>query len=289
MKKFIGTGVAVITPFKADFQIDYNALSRIIANLLQNGIDYLVVLGSTAEAATINPDEKKELMAFFVRETQGKVPLVLGLGGNNTRKVVDEIQQTDGAGFDAILSVVPSYNKPSQEGIYQHFKSISLASPLPVIVYNVPGRTGINMRPDTVLRLANDFNNIIGIKEAAGDMVQILELIKNKPDDFLVISGDDMLALPITLAGGAGVISVIAQALPKDFSSMIRLGLKGQVSEAFALQYQMMEAIDLIFEEGNPTGIKAMLYEQSFCDNVLRLPLVKASESLQNRIAHFIK
>lgn len=288
MKKFIGTGVAVITPFKKDKSVDFDALTKIINRLLNNGIEYLIVLGSTAEAATLNNNEKEAIRNHFIKTVKGRVPLVVGIGGNDTSQVVVEIQQTDLTGFDAILSVSPSYNKPSQEGIYQHFKAISEVSPLPIIMYNVPGRTGKNMEPNTVVRLANDFKNLIGIKEAAGEMPQILELIHKKPKEFLIISGDDMLALPLTLAGGVGVISVIAQGLPKDFSDMIRLGLQGKPAEAFALHYKLMESIDLIFEEGNPTGIKAMLYRQGFCENELRLPLVPATKALQSKINDFL-
>ncbi len=256
--------------------------------MLDNGIDYLIVLGSTAEAATLNEAEKGNVRKHFVAVVKGRVPLVVGIGGNDTLKVVSEIRTTELSGFQAILSVSPSYNKPSQEGIYQHFKAISEASPLPVIMYNVPGRTGKNMDPDTVVTLARDFENLIGIKEAAGDMPQILELIHKKPKDFLVISGDDMLALPLVLAGGAGVISVIAQGMPNEFSSLIRLGLEGKPQEAFEIHYAVMDAIDLIFEEGNPTGIKALLFEQGYCENVLRLPLVKATENLQYKLINFL-
>ncbi|HHB52783.1 MAG TPA: 4-hydroxy-tetrahydrodipicolinate synthase, partial [Saprospiraceae bacterium] len=199
------------------------------------------------------------------------------------------IKATDLTGYQAILSVSPSYNKPSQEGIYRHFKAVAEASPLPIILYNVPGRTGINMMPETVIRLAQDFDSIIGIKEAAGDIVQALSLIQKKPDNFLIISGDDMIALPMTLAGGAGVISVIAQGLPSDFSSMIRLGLKGEASKAYTIQYRLMDSIDLIFEEGNPTGIKELLRQQNYCSNKVRLPLVEATKTLQNRIQLFLK
>jgi len=289
MNKFIGTGVAVITPFKKDRSIDYTALTKIINRLLENGIDYLIVLGSTAEAATLSEVEKEKVRKHFIETVKGRVPLVVGIGGNDTAAVVSEIKTTNLSGFDAILSVSPSYNKPSQEGIYQHFKAIAKESPLPVIMYNVPGRTGKNMEPRIVVRLANDFKNLIGIKEAAGEMPQILELIRKKPKDFLIISGDDMLALPLVLAGGVGVISVIAQGLPKEFSSLIRLGLEGKPNEAFKIHYDIMESIDLIFKEGNPTGIKAMLFEQGYCENVLRLPLVAATESLQGEIKLFLK
>jgi len=289
MRQFVGTGVALITPFKKDKSVDFNALTNLINFQIEKGIDYLVVMGSTGEAATLSFDEKAFIRNHFVKVVAGRIPLVIGIGGNNTVQVVSEIQETDLKGYEAILSVSPSYNKPSQEGIYQHYKAISEASPLPIIMYNVPSRTGQNMESATVIRLATDFSNLIGIKEAAGTMPQILELIHKKPKDFLVISGDDLLALPLTLAGGAGVISVIAQALPSDFSKMIRLGLEGNVKEAFSIHYKVMESIDLIFEEGNPTGIKAMLHEQNYCEDVVRLPLVDATDSLHKRIKIFLQ
>ncbi len=289
MAKFIGTGVALITPFKQDKSIDFDALTKLINYQIDNGVDYFVVMGSTGEAVTLAFEEKALIRKHFITIVAGRIPLVIGIGGNNTAQVVTELQETNLNGFDAILSVSPSYNKPSQEGIYQHFKAISEASPLPVIMYNVPSRTGKNMESDTVVSLAKDFSNLIGIKEAAGTMSQILELIHKKPKNFLVISGDDLLALPLTLAGGAGVISVIAQGLPKEFSKMIQLGLEGKSNKAFAIHYKVMDSIDLIFEEGNPTGIKAMLTEQDFCENYVRLPLVEATESLQNRIKRFLQ
>ena len=222
MSKFKGTGVAVITPFHSDLSVDFESLTRIINHLIQNGIEYLVALGSTAEAATLTDAEKTQIAAHFVSVNNGRVPLVIGIGGNHTQALIEELQSRDLTGFDAVLSVSPAYNKPSQEGLYQHFKALAAASPIPIILYNVPGRTAKNMEPKTVVRLAQDFKNIIGIKEAAGDMAQSLELLRTKPDDFDIISGDDMLALPMTLAGGAGVISVIGQGLPRAFSDAIR-------------------------------------------------------------------
>lgn len=281
---FKGTAVAVITPFKKDKSVDFNALTNIINNQIEQGVDYLVVLGSTAEAATLSSAEKEQIQKHFIKVNANRVPLVLGIGGNDTQQVIHEINTTDLSDFDAILSVSPSYNKPSQEGIYQHYKALSKTAPIPIILYNVPSRTGQNMQPDTVIRLANDFENIIGVKEAAGTMPQILELIRRKPKDFLVISGDDLLALSLCLAGGSGVISVIAQGYPSDFSKMIKLGLEGNSNDSFPIHYKHMNAIDLIFEEGNPTGIKALLSKQGFCENELRLPLVKATASLQNKI-----
>lgn len=289
MNSFIGTGVAVVTPFLQNGQVDYEALTRIINHLIKQKIDYLVALGSTAEAATLSEEEKNKIASHFVRVTQQRVPLVIGVGGNNTQAVVEELKTKDFTGFQAILSVSPAYNKPSQEGLYQHFKAIAEASPLPIILYNVPSRTGKNVEPKTVIRLAQDFSNIIGIKEAAGDMTQAMELIRTKPKDFLIISGDDMIALPMTLAGGSGVISVVAQGLPKDFGDLIRLGLTGKSKEAFDLQYRLMPSINFIFEEGNPTGIKEMMYQQGLCQNILRLPLVPATENLSTKIKLFLQ
>ena len=288
MKGFIGTGVALVTPFFEDKSIDFNSLTKIINFQIENKVDYLVCLGSTAEAATLTKDEKEAIRRHVVEVVDTRVPLVVGVGGNDTAAILKELNETDFTGFDAILSVSPAYNKPSQEGIYQHFKAISEHSPLPVILYNVPSRTGSNVLPETVLKLANDFKNIIGIKEAAGSMPQILKLIQHKPEAFLIISGDDLLALPLTLAGGAGVISVMAQALPKDFSEMIQLGLQAKPKQAFDLHYKMMDAIDLIFREGNPIGIKAMLHLLGYGEKYVRLPLVAATEELTENLNRFI-
>ncbi len=259
MEQFRGTGVALITPFTSNDEIDFEALERLVNYQVDNGIDYLVVLGTTGETATLSKNEKDLIKAKVLEVNNGRLPVVLGLGGNNTRSLVEELEQDNFDGFSAILSVSPYYNKPSQEGIYQHFKMIAEASPVPVILYNVPPRTGSNMTPATVMRLANDCKNIIGIKEAAGDFEQVLELIKSKPADFLVISGEDKLALPLVLAGGAGVISVIGQGLPAAFSEMIRLGQASACDEAYETYYRLSESIDLIFAEGNPSGIKSML------------------------------
>ena len=226
MQSLIGTGVALVTPFREDFSIDSEALKRIVNFSIDGGVEYLVILGTTAENAALSNEEANFVIQTVVETNKGRLPLVLGLGGNNTAKIVEELQTRDFSQFAAILSVSPYYNKPTQEGIYQHFKAIAEVSPIPVILYNVPSRTGVNMLPSTVLRLACDFKNIIGIKEAAGDMIQAMKLIKDKPKDFLVISGDDMIALPMVLAGGVGVISVIGQGFPKEFSEMIRLGAK---------------------------------------------------------------
>lgn len=288
MKELLGTGVALVTPFNADKSVDFEGLKRLVNFQIENGVNYLVVLGTTGEPATLNAQEKQQVKQAVIEANNGRIPLVIGIGGNNTMNVVEEIKTSDLSAFCAILSVSPYYNKPSQEGIYQHFKAISEASPLPIIIYNVPGRTGRNFEPKTVLRLANDFENIVAVKEAAGDMVQALRLLQHKPADFMVISGDDMIALPMTLAGGAGVISVIAQALPKDFSAMIQKGLDGDIEGANQLQYKVMDSIDYIFEECNPSGIKAMLQQLNICSNQVRLPLVEASYDLQQKINNFV-
>lgn len=289
MQSLIGTGVALITPFKKDFSVDTEALKAIVNYQIDNGIDYLVVLGTTAESATLSSDEKELVIKTIVETNNGRLPLVLGVGGNNTHKVVEELKSRDFSAFDAILSVSPYYNKPTQEGIYQHFKAVAEASPIPVILYNVPGRTASNMLPSTVIRLANDFQNIVGIKEAAGDIVQAMKLIQNKPKDFLVISGDDMITLPMVLAGGAGVISVIAEGFPKKFSDMVRLGLNKRVDEAYKLHYLLADSIDMIFEQGNPAGIKEIFKSLGLAENTVRLPLVNVDENLSNRIQLFVE
>ncbi|MGL2986265.1 4-hydroxy-tetrahydrodipicolinate synthase [Flavobacterium sp. RSSA_27] len=289
MQSLIGTGVALVTPFKTDFSVDVEALKSIVNFSIENGIEYLVVMGTTAENATLSAEEKELVIATVVETNNGRIPLVLGVGGNNTMQVVAELQTRNLSAFDAILSVSPYYNKPTQEGIYQHFKAISEASPIPVILYNVPGRTSSNMLPSTVLRLANDFSNIIGIKEAAGDLVQAMKIIQHKPKDFMVISGDDMIALPMVLAGGAGVISVIGQGFPKEFSEMIRLGLNKKVDAAFEVQYKIADSIDMIFEQGNPAGIKEVFKALGIAENVVRLPLVSVDDSLSERIFEFVK
>ena len=288
MKQLLGTGVALVTPFNADKSVDFEGLKRLVNFQIENGVNYLVVLGTTGEPATLTAQEKEQVKQTVIEANNGRLPLVIGIGGNNTMNVVEEIKSSDLSAFCAILSVSPYYNKPSQEGIYQHFKAISEASPLPIIIYNVPGRTGRNFEPKTVLRLANDFENIVAVKEAAGDMVQALRILQHKPADFMVISGDDMIALPMTLAGGVGVISVIAQALPKDFSAMIQKGLDGDIKGANQLQYKVMDSIDYIFEECNPSGIKAMLQQLNICSNQVRLPLVEASYDLQQKINNFV-
>ncbi|BCY29502.1 4-hydroxy-tetrahydrodipicolinate synthase [Flavobacterium okayamense] len=289
MQKFIGTGVALVTPFKKDCSVDVDALKRIVDYVTEGGVEYLVVLGTTAESATLSNEEKEIVIKTIVEANNKRLPLVLGVGGNNTAKVIEELKTRDLSAFDAILSVSPYYNKPTQEGIYQHFKAVAEASPLPVILYNVPGRTASNMLPATVIRLANDFENVIAIKEAAGDIVQAMKLIQNKPKGFLVISGDDMITLPMVLAGGAGVISVIGEGFPKEFSEMVRLGLQRKVDEAYALHYKLADSIDMIFEQGNPGGIKEVFKSLGLSENTVRLPLVNVNEDLANRLNNFTK
>ena len=274
--------------FKEDFSIDTEALERIVNFSIDGGVEYLVVLGTTAENATLTNEELEFVIKTIIEVNKGRLPLVLGVGGNSTSKVVEELKTRDLSPFVAILSISPYYNKPTQEGIYQHFKAVAEASPIPVILYNVPSRTGSNVQPATVIRLANDFKNIVAIKEAAGDMVQAMQLLKNRPKDFLVISGDDMIALPMVLAGGSGVISVIGQGFPKEFSEMIRLGLNRKVDEAFKLHYLLSDCIDMIFEQGNPAGIKQVFQSLGIASNTVRLPLVSVDESLATRIDQFV-
>lgn len=288
MKEFIGTGVALVTPFKNDLSVDFDALKNIVNFNIENGTNYLVIMGTTGESVTISKSEKQDIIDVISETNKGRLPLVLGIGGNNTVEVINEIKNTDLSNISALLSVSPYYSKPTQEGIYQHFKAIADVSPIPIILYNVPGRTSKNMLPETTIRLAKDFSNIIAVKEAGNSTQQYLELLKNKPDDFLVISGDDDLALGIVLAGGAGVISVLGQAFPKDFSKMIALGLEGKVKEAYKLHYNFMDIMSMIFEENNPAGIKAVFNDLNLCDDTVRLPLVKASDDLKRRINTYI-
>jgi len=289
MQSFVGTGVALVTPFKKDFSVDTEALVRIVNFVIDGGVEYLVVLGTTGEPATLTNDEKELVIKTIVEANKGRLPLVLGVGGNNTAQVVEELKTRDFSDFSAILSVSPYYNKPTQEGIYQHFSAIAKASPVPVILYNVPGRTASNVLPSTVIRLANDFKNVIAIKEAAGDIVQAMKLIQTKPKDFLVISGDDMVTLPMVLAGGAGVISVIGEGFPKQFSEMVRLGLERRVDEAYELHYQIADSIDMIFEQGNPAGIKEVHKALGLSENTVRLPLVSVNQDLSDRITEFTR
>ncbi len=289
MQAFVGTGVALVTPFKKGGSVDTAALERIVEHNINGKVEYLVVLGTTAEAATLTPAEKQLVKETVIRITNKRVPLVLGIGGNCTADVVEQLLTENLEGFQAVLSVSPYYNKPTQEGIYQHFKMVAANSPLPVIIYNVPGRTASNILPATTLRLANDFKNIIGIKEAAGDIVQAMEIIRNKPEGFLVISGDDIITLPMILAGGAGVISVIGEAFPEAFSEMVRLGLQRKVDQAYEIHYRLTESIQMIFEQGNPAGVKEIFKTLGIAENTVRLPLVNVNEDLASRIEKFTR
>lgn len=289
MTKFIGTGVALVTPFKADLSIDFDALEQLVKYNIENGTEYLVISGTTGESVTVTTHEKRELVEFIAKVNNKRVPLVLGVGGNNTSAIVDEIKTSDLSAVDAILSVSPYYSKPTQEGIYQHFKAIAEISPKPIILYNVPGRTSSNMLPETTVRLANDFDNIIAVKEAGNNVHQYLELLRTKPEDFLIISGDDDLALGVVLAGGSGVISVIGQALPKEFSEMIRQGIVGNAKEAYKTHFKLMPITRMIFSENNPSGIKAVLSGLGISKPHVRLPLVEATDRLKNDIVSALK
>ena len=282
MKRISGTGVALITPFNEDKTIDYTSLDKLLNKVIKGGIDFLVVLGTTGEATSINESEKKELINFIVKLNNKRLPLVLGIGGNNTNKLIKEINNTDLSDFDAILSVTPYYNKPSQKGLYHHYAEISKSSPIPIILYNVPSRTGINMSPETTIQLANDFKNIISIKEASGDINQIKYILKNKPKNFDVLSGDDGLTLEIIQNGGTGVISVIGQSNPEEFSSLVKFALNGKLSDAKILHDKLYGLYHYLYSEGNPSGVKAFLSLQGVCKNYLRLPLVPISSELFN-------
>jgi len=288
MKELIGTGVALITPFDDQGAIDFDALSGLVNFQIEQGINYLVVLGTTAESVTLNKTEKQAVLQAVLKTNSRRVPVVLGVGGNDTQSVLQELNQVNPSEITAVLSVSPMYNKPSQSGLLAHFTAVAQASPVPVILYNVPGRTSSNMMPATVLQLG-EHPNIVGIKEASGNLAQAMEILQSAPDDFLVISGDDLIALPMTLMGGHGVISVIAQAYPAEFSQMIQEGLKGITTQAKKIHYDLMPIIDMIFEQGNPSGIKALLCVKGLCQNSLRLPLVAVDQSLAQRIEDFVK
>ena len=279
-----GMGVALITPFNADKSIDFPALAKLLEYIIQNKADYIVVLGTTAETATLTEDEREQVRAFVVERVNSLVPLVLGVGGNNTIAVTDYLRQNDLSAFSAILSVVPYYNKPSQEGIYQHYKAIAEASPLPVILYNVPGRTGVNMTAETTLRLAKNFTNIIGVKEASGNITQMDDIIKNKPADFMVISGDDGITFPLITLGAVGVISVIGNAFPREFSRMVRLALEGDFANALLIHHRFTELFSLLFVDGNPAGVKCLLNAKGMIQNELRLPLVPTKITTYEKI-----
>ena len=286
---FTGLGIALVTPFTQEGEVDYTALSRLIDYQLANGADFLCILATTGETPTLTAEEKAKIKQMVIEKAGDKVPVLMGCGGNNTAEVVRELKEADFAGIDGILSVCPYYNKPSQEGLYQHFKAIAAASPLPVVLYNVPGRTGVNLKAETTVRLAKDCPNIVAIKEASGSLEQVDEIIKNKPDSFDVISGDDALTFPMIACGAAGVISVIGNALPKEFSRMIRLEMKGEIDAARKIHHRFTDLFNLLFVDGNPAGVKAMLHEMGMIENVLRLPLVPTRLTTMQRISDCLK
>ena len=289
MNKFHGTGVAVVTPFQADGQVDYSALKTLIDHLVDGGVEYLVSLGTTGESATLSKEEKKKVWEFTAQVVNRRVHLVAGIGGNNTYETVAEIKAFDIAGYDAILSASPHYNKPTQEGIYQHYKAIAEVTPLPVILYNVPSRTGSTVSAQTTVRLAKDFKNIIGIKEASGNFELLNQLMRDKPEEFLVISGDDPITLPMIAMGAVGVISVIGNALPKQFSDMVRLCLNGDYKAAQPAHYSLIEFTRLMFTEGNPAGVKSALKQLNVCGDMVRLPLVQVSKDTAEKIKEQIE
>ena len=286
---FKGLGIALITPFTSEGRVDYDALKRLIEYQLANGADFLCILATTGEAPCLTQQERDDITAFIRERVAGRVPILKYCGGNNTAAVVEEINTTDWTGIDGILSICPYYNKPSQEGIYQHFKAIAEVSPLPIVLYNVPGRTGVNMKPETIVRLANDFVNIVGVKEASGSMEQVDEIIKNKPHRFDVISGDDALTFSMVASGAAGVISVIGNALPKEFSRMIRLEFNGEYEPARKIHHKFTELYSLLFIDGNPAGCKALLNDMGMIENVLRLPLVPTTITTKQKMAAILK
>ena len=286
---FKGLGVALVTPFTTEGEVDYKALKRLVEYLIQNGADILCILATTGETPCLSTDEKNKIKQLVIDVNRGRVPILIGCGGNNTRAVVEELKTTDWTGIDGILSVCPYYNKPSQEGLYQHFKAIAEASPLPVVLYNVPGRTGINMKSETTVRLANDCENIVAIKEASGSLEQVDEIIKNKPDRFDVISGDDALTFSMVASGAAGSISVIGNALPREVSRMIRLEFKGEYEGARTIHHRFTELYSLLFVDGNPAGVKALLHEMGFIENVLRLPLVPTRITTLQKMTEILK
>jgi len=289
VKKFKGTGVAIVTPFKNDSSIDFAALGRVVNHVITGGVNYIVVMGTTGESATLTRDEKKAIIAYVAEVNDGRVPLVTGIGGNSTQEVINCIRQSNLTGVDGILSVAPYYNKPNQRGLFQHFKAIATCSPVPVIMYNVPGRTCSNISSETCIELANECENIIAIKEASGDMAQIMRIIRGKPDNFSVISGDDMLTIPIIASGGSGIISVLANAFPAATSELVSNALKSNYKSAREIQLRYLEMIELLFIDGNPSGIKAILSIMNICQNNLRLPLVPVNRTIYTRIQKAIE
>lgn len=281
---FTGTGVAIVTPFTSKGTIDFPALTKLVEHIIKGRVEYIVVLGTTGETATLSKEEKKQVIAHIIKTTKKRIPLVLGVGGNNTAELVEQLKKDDLSDFDAILSVSPYYNKPSQEGIYQHYKAISKASPLPIILYNVPGRTASNITAETTLRLANEFENIIAIKEASGNIEQCMKIIKYRPDNFLIISGDDNLTLPLIASGADGVISVVANAYPKDFSDMVRFALVHDLKNAQKLHYKLMEITEQLFADGNPGGVKVVLAKKKITGTHVRLPLVEPNDTVKAKL-----
>jgi 4-hydroxy-tetrahydrodipicolinate synthase len=288
-KKFRGTGVAIVTPFKNDSSIDFAALGRVVNHIINGGVNYIVVLGTTGESVTLSKDEKKAIISYVAEVNAGRVPLVIGIGGNCTQEVINAIRHSNLTGVDGILSVAPYYNKPNQRGLFEHFKAIATTSPVPVIMYNVPGRTCSNITSETCIKLANECENIVGVKEASGDIAQIMRIIKGKPDNFSVISGDDMLTIPVIASGGSGVISVLANAFPAATCELVSNALKSNYKSARELQLRYLEMIELLFIEGNPAGVKAMLTIMNLCQNNLRLPLVPVSRTIYTRIQKAIE
>jgi len=288
INKLTGTGVAIITPFKKNKEVDFDALAKLIDYIINNGVEYIVSLGTTGETPTLSKKEKQEIVQFTREKINGKIPLVIGIGGNNTAAIIDSFSDFSFDKITAVLSSCPSYNKPSQEGIFQHYKALADASPLPVILYNVPGRTGVNITAETTLRLARECKKVQGIKEASGSVVQGMHILKNKPDDFLFVSGDDHISLPLIACGASGVISVAANSFPKYFSDMVRFALKNDFSNAQKLHYKLLEAYDLLFVENNPAGVKAFLFELKLIANELRLPLVPLSAPHHQKVKDFL-
>lgn len=288
-EKLRGTGVALVTPFYANGTIDFTSLKKLVNYLIDNQVDYLVPLGTTGESATLNKEQKKEVFECVLETNQGRVPVVAGIGGNNTEELIYNLQEFDPIGFSAILSVSPYYNKPNQEGIFLHYKKIAEYAPLPIILYNVPGRTGSNMTAETTLRIAREVKNVIGIKEASGNFDQIMQIIKNKPEHFMVISGDDGITLPMIALGAEGVISVVANAYPKDFANMTRLCLQGNFQEAAKLHYKLVDIINMLFADGSPGGIKAVLKMMHICGDHVRLPLANINEKLHGMLENAVK
>jgi 4-hydroxy-tetrahydrodipicolinate synthase len=289
VKKFRGTGVAIVTPFKNDSSIDFAALGRVVNHVIDGGVNYIVVMGTTGESVTLTKEEKKAIISYVVEVTDNRVPLVIGIGGNSTQEVINCIRHTNFCGVDGILSVAPYYNKPNQRGLIQHFKAIATSSPVPVIMYNVPGRTCSNITSETCIELANECENIVAIKEASGDMAQIMRIIKHKPDNFSVISGDDMMTIPIIASGGSGIISVLANAFPAATSELVSNALKSNFKSAREIHLRYLEMIELLFIDGNPSGVKAMLNIMNICQNNLRLPLVPVNRTIYTRIQKAIE